>query len=132
MALRLLERYEEALEAYDACLQIDPDDPHAREGRNQTLIELGQGDDLLAQAERQIRADPNNVEHHISKGDLLREMERYADALKSYNAALKLRPNNPIALGGKAMVLLELGRLDELDGVMSRLKKSALETPDKW
>jgi tetratricopeptide (TPR) repeat protein len=65
--------------------------------------------ELLARAVR-IRPDAAAFAHH---GLVMQELGRHAEALASYDNALRLKPDFLDALGNRASALIELGRFEE-------------------
>ena len=65
---------------------------------------------LLRQA---ARINPRSAEVHANRGNVQRELGRFAEAIASYDLALALRPNYPNALNGRAIALVALARFDE-------------------
>jgi protein O-GlcNAc transferase len=65
---------------------------------------------LLRQA---ARVNPRSGEVHANRGNVLRELGRFAEAIASYDLALALRPDYPNALNGRAIALAALGRFEE-------------------
>ena len=53
------------------------------------------------------------LRRNINKGNLFSVQDRFEDALACYDRALALQPSNPDALGGKAIALVPLGRIDD-------------------
>ncbi len=104
-ALRLLEdgRYAEALKAYDAILDADPDDLAARRGRAQALL-LGdrldearaEYDEIIRREEAQAGDDPERRARlgvtYANRGILEDRQGDYRAAMADYARALELEP----------------------------------------
>ena len=58
-------------------------------------------------------SDPNYVEAHVNRGVLLRELERHAEALVSFDRALALRSESREILYNRANSLQSVGRSSE-------------------
>jgi predicted Zn-dependent protease len=74
-----------------------------------------------------IAGDPENPYFHELKGQTLFENGRIAEALPSYETAVRLMPGAPQLRTGLAHAQLELNRADLLAGAISHLRR-ALET----
>lgn len=84
----LAERYNDARATYLKAQQLDPD--------------LPQTPDLLANVDRQIHASA--IAASISAGFAALDANRFQQARSSFQEALRLDPNNPVALGGLEQV----------------------------
>src|SRR5215216_6493261 len=58
---------------------------------------------LLRQA---VRINPQSAEAHANRGNVQRELNRFDDAIASYDLALKIRPSYPNALNSRAIALM--------------------------
>jgi len=105
--------YEEALEAYDEAIEIDPVNGSLWKGK--IFIELGRFEDALECFNRSIEADPQSAESWYLKGGVLVEMGRYEEALFALNKTIELDPEDPNAWLDKGGVLRALGREDEAE-----------------
>jgi tetratricopeptide (TPR) repeat protein len=56
---------------------------------------------------------PDNTEAFSNRGNALRNLTRYEDALASYDRALALEPDHAMALNNRGNVLLDLNRPEE-------------------
>ncbi len=113
-------RLKDAVSDAEDMLKQDPKNIEARRilGRiYQRLIGDGQqgkiNEEMLRRSIEQYaqiaQADPKDLEALLTLGRLYRVGGNSVDAEKSYNAALKLEPNNDEALTGLAVVLADLG-----------------------
>jgi len=105
--------YEEALEAYDEAIEIDPENGSLWKGK--ILIELGRFEDALECFNRSIGANPESAEAWYLKGSLLGEMGWLEEALFALNKTIELDPEDPNAWLDKGGVLRTLGREDEAE-----------------
>jgi tetratricopeptide (TPR) repeat protein len=71
---------------------------------------LAAGIGLIDQA---IRINPKNAAFFVNRGNGLRDLKRFDDALVSFDRALALRPRYAEAHYNRANVLRDLGRLDD-------------------
>jgi HemY protein len=106
----------------------DPAKPSPRTFVNlsQALRNLKQPDEALAATERGLARVGEAFEIHDAKGVALAELGRREDAIKAFEAALALRPNDANTNFNLALNLLALDRFDE---AYSRLKQSLTLEP---
>ncbi|MFL5589856.1 MAG: tetratricopeptide repeat protein [Ktedonobacteraceae bacterium] len=104
-ALMYLERYDEALAAYEKAIEVSIfPNLDAYKGQGDALYHLKRYDDALAVYEKVIQEFPNSGDVYKDKGDALYHLECYDDAVASYYKA--------IALGFKSAPLYcEIGNL---------------------
>ena len=107
------QRYEEALEAYEQAIRLDPNNAKAYTGKGNVLYNLERYDEALEAYDQAIRLDPNDASAYIGKGGLLDDIQLYGDALEAYERAIRLDSNNARACIGKGDVLDSLQRYDE-------------------
>lgn len=72
--------------------------------------DLVRGEELIAQA---IKADPDNAVAHLNRGNALKDLRRFDDALGCYRKSIALKPNLVDAHSNRSTVLYYLRRLDE-------------------
>lgn len=105
-----LSRYEEALQAYDQALKINPNSDEAIKGREKLLIKLSEGGngtptvtvtisphEVETQKATTSSSDEENTDtaqDWIDIGKNLYQQGEYDKAVKSYNQALKIDPKN--------------------------------------
>lgn len=101
LAAELLESQSQfalAIEAYEAISADSPMSRSAEIGRADALRQMGQQDQAIEALRALTRRELGAVDAHIALGDLLRRAERFGEAAKAYDAAIKLmeaadRPN---------------------------------------
>ena len=80
------------------------------------LKETGKGaglDKLIEEYEAKAKANPKAVKHWLILGHLLKAKGRYADALVSYDEAVKLDAANPLGYLGRGSAAMMLGKNQE-------------------
>ena len=120
-----LERYKEALEAFDEILKLDPDNTDVKQNKNSTIKELKNQEfsSLINEIESKIQnKDYSNVIElcdkamelelnspilYIYKGNSLYKLKQHEGALKCYDAALEINPQNYEALDKKRKIIQE-------------------------
>ncbi|RKX66215.1 MAG: hypothetical protein DRP42_03630 [Tenericutes bacterium] len=126
-------RYEDALEASEKALEINPDDTFALSGRGLVLTSLVRLEDALETFVKFLEIKPKDEYALVNKGLLLASLGRYGESLESFNKALEtieIKPKDELALlrkgaalGGKGAALGILGRHgDALDALNKALE----------
>ncbi|MBF0378645.1 MAG: tetratricopeptide repeat protein [Desulfamplus sp.] len=122
---------------------------HSRKGiGNIKKVGNSKAGDLLLDAQRSIIAKnweaalkncsqltkrtPNNALAWMLKGQILKEMGRFAEAEEPFRSAVKLAPNESNHAVLLASTLRCLNRLDEAEAILRNLLKSHPELPDAW
>ncbi len=102
-----------ALDAYQQARQLDPNLPFAHINKGAALRDLKRYDEELAAYEQAIRLDPNYAAAYHYKGVALHNLKRYDEALVAYEQAIRLDPNDAFAYHYKGVALDELKRYEE-------------------
>lgn len=111
--LKLLERFDEALQSYDRALQLKADHVEAHGNRAHLLLALGRFNEALQSYDRALLLKPDYLEAHSNRGNALLALGRFHEALESYQRALLLKPDHAQAHNNRGSALEALGRLDE-------------------
>ena len=106
-------QFQDALQAFENAIQIDPTFADAYEGKTSALCALGRYQEALNSVETALKLDPSYAASYNDKGDILYEFKSYTDALGYYEHALQLEPDNLEAYLGRATTLCSLGRYQE-------------------
>ena len=113
--LNNLGKYEEAIEAFDRVIDMDPSNAYAWNNKGYALINLGRYEDGLQACEKAIEIDPNNVYAWNNKAWALNNLGRYEEALQSSEKALEIDPYYSNAQSNKAWALDNLGNSSSAD-----------------
>jgi TolB-like protein/Tfp pilus assembly protein PilF len=122
MVRRTEEAMDEALANFRAAIAADPGFALAWVGLADTLIiqrfyGYAPADASLAGAteaiDRALALDPNLAPAHVSRGEAHRIRRDYEAAELAFRKAIELNPNYPTAYHWYALLLFDLGRLDE-------------------
>ncbi len=106
-------QFEEALEAYERALALNPEFKAAWNNKGNTLEELKRHDEALKAYEEALRLDPKYSLAWNNKGSTLNELKRFDEALEAFNKALELNPNYKDVHFNKGIVLTNLKRYEE-------------------
>ncbi len=108
-----LQRFEEALAAYDAAIGLAPETFNLYLDKGQIFFRLGRLDEALRMYDEAIRSTPPHAALHVGRGDVLFKQRRFAEALEAYDRASQLNTHDPSILQSKGNVLFHLNRLPE-------------------
>ncbi len=106
-------RFQEAADAYDQALTLDPDDATAHTGRGVALRALGQSGEALAAYNEALTLDPGNSTARYNQGNLLHTLGRFQEAVDAYDQALTLDPDNTDTHNSRGLALHALGRFQD-------------------
>jgi tetratricopeptide (TPR) repeat protein len=109
LQLILQGRYEDALAAEEAAIELAPALPDAHSYRGSALLQLGRVNEALASYDKVVKLAPNAAVAHYNRANALQRLRRYDEALQSLKRALKLQPNYTDALSLTGNVLFALG-----------------------
>lgn len=107
--LQNLERHEEALDIYRALTSREPENPIWHHSYNELLHRLGRKDEFL----RSYDAAPASRPLLLGKAFFLKQENRHAECLETYEALLKQDGSDRAAAIGAARALASLGRHDQ-------------------
>jgi len=99
-AIAALDRgeYERALSFADDILTLQPTNEQALSVRAEVYDRQGRTEELLRLLEQLRQQYPTNKVYHAQYGLLLTKLERYEEAIRAYEEALRLDPNYDLAL----------------------------------
>ncbi len=113
IALKELDRFEEALDSYDRAIALKSDYAEAFNNRGVVLKRLGRLADALISYDKAIELNPSYTDALNNRGNVLMDLDRGEDALASYDRAIALKPNYGEAFNNRGAALLSLGRVEE-------------------
>ncbi len=74
----------------------------------------GKVDQAIATYQRSLQLNPREVKFHILLGELYESREDWTDAAEAYRRALVIKPENPVASGNLAYVMMQSGQNSDL------------------
>src|SRR5438067_1513718 len=107
------QKYEKAIEFYEAALKREPKNPEALRSRVDALRLLGRLDEAEAAAEDALKLLPDNVSLLVERSYVENSRQEYKKAIGFFDAALKREPKNPEALKWKIASLRALRHFDD-------------------
>jgi tetratricopeptide (TPR) repeat protein len=108
-----LQRYQDALVAYDKALEIRPDFAPAWQGQAKTLYNLQRYKEALTAYDKAIQLQTDSLASWTGRGLTLEKLQRYSEAIATFDKALQFQNNSPEIWTGKGNALLSLNRYDE-------------------
>ena len=125
--LASMERYPDALDAYDRVIEFRPESETAVLGKAELLLSMGRIDDAISDYRRCVKRWPDSAMSLNALGYTLADRtDEYAEAKKLIKRALKLDPESPAIIDSYGWVLYRLGEneraLEELQRAYKILK----------
>jgi Flp pilus assembly protein TadD/DNA-binding MarR family transcriptional regulator len=106
-------RYEEALEAFNKAVKINPKDGYALSRNGVALINLGRYEEALDVFNKAIEINSKDGIAFSGKGFALVNLSRNEEALEAFDRALEINPKDGNTLSRKGATLVNLGRNEE-------------------
>ena len=109
-------RYEEALQAYEKAIELNPKDAHGWpnwSGKAYALYVLGRYNESIEASDAAIEMLPEHPDIWVLKGNSLYHLGRYEEALEAYDKALEFNPKEGAAWMGKGRIFYDNGRYEE-------------------
>jgi len=99
-----------AITDYNKVIQLDSDNSMAYALRSAIYVELKDFKSAIDDCQKAIGINPKNELAYIRMGDsyITMEPKNYLEAMKSYNYAINLNPNNSVALHNRGIAKKEL------------------------
>jgi predicted O-linked N-acetylglucosamine transferase (SPINDLY family) len=132
IALKALQRYDEALACFDSAIALKPDFADACYNRGNLLNELGRFTEAVTAFDQAITINRQHVRAWNNKGNALHWLARFSDAFASYDQALAIAPDDAAAWANRGEMLRRLGRLDEALASTDRALSINPEIPEAW
>jgi tetratricopeptide (TPR) repeat protein len=121
-----LQRYDEAIRAFDQAIRLDPNYASAHYNKGNSLGNLQRYDEAIRAFDQAIRLDPNYAAAYYNKGNSLHNLQRYDEAISAFDQAIRLNPNDPSAYYNKGVALQHLRRNNEADTAFKKAKELGL------
>ena len=103
-------KYEEAIEAYDKAIEINPQDTNAWYNKGNDLCNLGKYEEALNAYDKVIEINPQDVDAWNNKGATFADLNKHIEALECFDKLLEINPQDVKALGNKGIILADLNR----------------------
>jgi tetratricopeptide (TPR) repeat protein len=117
------EDYPNAIVCYKKTLEINPVDLKAAYDLSLMLDFKGDFKEAQEAAESGLSHDPDNAELHASYGSILADQGKDSEAMKEYDRALELRPNDEITRFNKGGLHFKLKEMDKAEAEYRKVLK---------
>jgi|GEM_PF-1693680 len=104
--------FNDAINAYDNAIKIDPKLVYAWNMKGTTLANQGKNDEAIDAFDEAIRINPHYASAWTGKGTALFMQGKYDAAIKAYDEAIKIDPTDEIALTNKGATLARVNGTD--------------------
>jgi len=131
-AFHALKRYDEALDAYEQALHLDPSDAIAWNNKGLALGELKRYEEALTAFEQILHLGPGDAIAWQVKGFTLENLKHYEEALTAYEQAIRLDPSDAIAWNNKGLALGKLKRYEEALAAYEQVLRLDPNHADTW
>ncbi len=129
--LRLDAQLDAAETAARKAIELMPKQHEGYAALAHVLLERGEHDQALAEMDKGVAADPQEAQSHMAQGRLRHRLQRYEEAIESYQTSAKLRPS-AAPLIGAANVFQQLNRHDEALALLQRATQADPKSVDAW
>lgn len=119
-ALRNLNRFQDALVAYEKALKLDQYEAGGYGGKGEVLLALDRPKEALSAFEEALRLDKDNADYYYGKGRTLAKLSRHQEALNAYDQARTCGFESPSLLVHQATSLLELAETERAWGLQGQ------------
>jgi tetratricopeptide (TPR) repeat protein len=114
-------QYDQALDAYNTSVTLDPYNSIAWNKLGNTQVRLGDTAGAIRSFGEATRLDPFFGAAWVNRGDQLLASGNVTEALDSYNRAISINPNDMHAYISKGMLFKSSGKLDEARAAFSEV-----------
>lgn len=125
LALQMLNRFVEAIRAFQRALTINPDSLSANLALATTYLQMDEPKSAVIFAEKSVQLDPANGSARVNLGAAYEKVGRNADAIEQYFTAMELVDDTPPLMMNLINVLSEERRYQEAVNTAENLVKIA-------
>ena len=122
-------RLDDAIQAYETALKINPKDPIALDGMGCCFFNKDQMAEATKWLQRSLQVNTNQSNSLFNMGSVLAQQQRYPEAIKYYKDALKIDPENPDIYDSLGNVFLRQKRYVEAIRCYEDASRLAPESP---
>ena len=120
-------KYDEAIQAYNKALEINPQFADAWSSKGNALNSLSKYDEAIQACDKAIEINPQFAEAWNNKGAALYYQGKYDEAIQAYDKAIEINPQFADAWSSKGNALKALGRTTEADAAFAKAKELGYE-----
>ncbi len=106
-------RYEEAINAYNESIRLEPNGADVWNNRGVVLTRLQRYDPAIASYDHALQILPNYGDAWNNRGVTLLELQRYEDAIDSYDHAIQVKPDYADAWNNRGVAFARLQNFEE-------------------
>ncbi len=121
-------QYDEARQAYERALELEPESVGALRGLGLALFQLRQLAESLEMLERALRTDPSDLLSHLLMGRLHLRLQQPGGAIEHFRAILQRIENSAAARSGLIDAYLALGQLAEAEALCEEIQRAEPES----
>lgn len=130
--LKKLERYEEAIAAYEQAIKIQPKYYEAWYAKGYSLYRLQRYEEAIASYEKVIQLQPEEPMAWYIRGLILGELQRYEEAIASYDKAIEIDPDLPEYWFFRGNALNQLQKYEQAIASYDRAIQIQANHSDAW
>lgn len=124
--------FEVALEAFEAALELQPDDPMVLSQVGRALTELEYFDEAMPMLSQAAQLAPDSFVTQFNLGTALLRTEKHRQAISWLGAAVALRPEEPLPRYGLALAHAALGDHRRAIAQLEECVAVAPDSTDAW
>ena len=113
-------RKEEALQAYQHAVELNPENEEIQNDLGNALIELEHFQQAVYVYHKVIKINPNNPNVYYNLGNTFRELGQLQQAIDAYDKALTLNPNDAEIYNNLGTALHNFGQLHQAERVYNQ------------
>jgi tetratricopeptide (TPR) repeat protein len=107
-----------ARDDFARAVELDPKLPSAHASLGQALMQLGDTDSAAQQFQKELEGNPNDYDANLYLGVILRQGQRYAEAMSRFRRALSVRPASSTARYQVGSLHLVMGDIEDARKVL--------------
>ncbi|PYQ44879.1 MAG: hypothetical protein DMF77_06085 [Acidobacteria bacterium] len=107
-----------ARDDFARAVELDPSLPSAHASLGQALMQLGDTDGAALQFQKELEGNPNDYDANLYLGVILRQGQRYPEAMSRFRRALSVRPASSTARYQVGSLHLVLGDVEQARQVL--------------
>jgi len=132
IALGNLGKYDEAIEAFDKAIEINPQYEAAWYLKGAALNRQGMYNDAIQAYDKAIEINPRNESMWHSKGITLGNQGKYEEAGQAFDEAIEINPDNDVGWYLKGAALHQLDKYDEAIEAINKSIEINPQDADAW